>query len=59
MLPSISGISDTPEYKENGTVQKFSNAVDVITDAMEKGTAIGYEHGAKHSGRFSYFSGNH
>ena len=45
MLPSISGISDTPEYKENETVQKFSNAVDVITDAMEKGTAIGYEHG--------------
>ncbi len=45
MLPSISGISDTPEYQENATVQKFSNAVEVITDAMEKGTAIGYEHG--------------
>lgn len=45
MLPSISGISDTPEYKENETVQKFSNAVDVISDAMDKGTAIGYEHG--------------
>lgn len=39
MLPSISGISDTPEYKENETVQKFSNAVDVISDAMDKGTA--------------------
>lgn len=45
MLPSISGISDTQEYQENETVQKFSNAVGVITDAMEKGTAIGYEHG--------------
>ena len=45
MLPSITGISDTPEYQKNETVQKFSNAVEVITDAMNKGTAIGYEHG--------------
>ena len=45
MLPSITGISDTAEYQKNETVQKFSNAVDVITKAMNQGTAIGFEHG--------------
>lgn len=45
MLPSISGIADTPEYQANETVQKFSNAVDVISAAVDKGTAIGFEHG--------------
>lgn len=45
MLPSITGIADTAEYKENETVQKFSNAVDVITKAMDMGTAIGFEQG--------------
>lgn len=45
MLPSIQGISDTAEYNANETVQKFSNAVEVISDAMELGTAIGFEHG--------------
>ena len=45
MLPSITGISDTPEYKENETVQKFSNAVDVITKTMDMGNAIGFEKG--------------
>lgn len=34
MLPSISGISDTPEYKENETVQKFSNAKKLINDGV-------------------------
>lgn len=45
MLPSITGISDTAEYQANETVQKFANAVEVITNAMELGTAIGFEHG--------------
>lgn len=45
MLPSIDGISDTPEYQENETVQKFSNAVDVITKTMDMGAAIGFEQG--------------
>ena len=45
MLPSITGISDTAEYQANETVQKFANAVEVITSAMELGTAIGFEHG--------------
>lgn len=45
MLPSITGISDTEAYQSNETVQKFSNAERVITDAMNIGTAIGFEHG--------------
>ncbi|MGY3724878.1 carbohydrate ABC transporter substrate-binding protein, CUT1 family [Granulicatella balaenopterae] len=45
MLPSIKGIADSPEYQANETVQKFSNAVDVISEAVDKGTAIGFEHG--------------
>ena len=45
MLPSITGISDTEEYQANETVQKFAQAEEVITDAMQRGTAIGYEHG--------------
>lgn len=45
MLPSVSGITDTERYQANETVQKFSNAVDVISNAMDMGTAIGFEHG--------------
>lgn len=45
MLSSISGIADTEEYKANETVKKFSNAVKVISEAADKGTAIGFEHG--------------
>lgn len=45
MLPAIKGISDTEEYKSNEIVQKFSNAEKVITEAMDLGTAIGFEHG--------------
>lgn len=45
MLPAIKGISDSEEYKANETVQKFSDAVDIISTAVDKGTAIGFEHG--------------
>lgn len=45
MLPSITGISDMPEYQKNETVKKFSNAVDVITKTMDMGTAIGFVKG--------------
>lgn len=45
MLPSLTGITDTKEYQDNETVKKFSNAVDVISHAVEIGTAIGFEHG--------------
>lgn len=45
MLPSITGISDSEVYQSNETVQKFSHAEGVISEAVELGTAIGFEHG--------------
>lgn len=45
MLPSITGISDTEAYQANEIVQQFSHAEEVITETMELGTAIGFEHG--------------
>lgn len=45
MLPSITGIADSPEYLKNETVKKFDNAVKVISGAVATGTAIGFEHG--------------
>ncbi|MGT2911699.1 ABC transporter substrate-binding protein [Streptococcus cameli] len=43
MLPAIKGITDLPAYKENETRQKFQHAEEVILEAVEKGTAIGFE----------------
>ncbi|OBW93578.1 sugar ABC transporter substrate-binding protein [Gallibacterium genomosp. 3] len=45
MLPAIKGISDDPAYANNPMVKQFSHAEEVISAAVEKGTAIGYEHG--------------
>lgn len=45
MLPSITGISDSEAYQSNETVQKFAHAEEVISGAVELGTAIGFEHG--------------
>ncbi|MDO4345552.1 MAG: sugar ABC transporter substrate-binding protein [Eubacteriales bacterium] len=45
MLPSVKGITETERYQANETVQKFENAVAVISDAVDKSTAIGFEHG--------------
>lgn len=45
MLSSISGISDTEEYKSNETRQQFAAQEAVIEKAMQNGTAIGFEHG--------------
>ncbi|PZP92230.1 MAG: sugar ABC transporter substrate-binding protein [Staphylococcus capitis] len=45
MLPTIKGISDSAAYKENETRKKFKHAEEVITEAVKKGTAIGYENG--------------
>ena len=45
MLPSVSGISDTEEYKSNETRQKYADEEAVIEKAMLNGTAIGFEHG--------------
>lgn len=45
MLPSIDGITELPEYKNNDTREKFQHAEKVILNAMEKGTSIGFENG--------------
>lgn len=45
MLPSLSDIIEEPTYQENEVITKFSNSVQVISEAVERGTAIGYEHG--------------
>ena len=45
MLPSVTGISDTEAYKSNEIVQKFSNAEQVIAEAVSLSAAIGFEHG--------------
>lgn len=45
MMPSISGIADTPEYQENPTVKEFAHAAEVINKAIGMGTAVGFEHG--------------
>ena len=45
MLPSITGISDLESYQSNPTMQKFSNAEKVISDAVGKSAALGFEHG--------------
>ncbi|MGI6624882.1 MAG: ABC transporter substrate-binding protein [Limnochordia bacterium] len=46
MLPSLAGIIDNPAYLANETVQKFSDAVRIISEAVSRGTAIGFdEHG--------------
>ncbi len=44
MLPAIKGISDDPAYANNPMVKQFSHAEKVISAAVEKGTAIGYEY---------------
>ncbi|MDA3731909.1 sugar ABC transporter substrate-binding protein [Niameybacter massiliensis] len=45
MLPAISGIADTEAYKSNEIVKQFAHAEEVISNAVESGTAIGFEHG--------------
>lgn len=45
MLPAISGISDTEEYRDNETIQQFAHAEEVIDSQLPGGTAIGFEHG--------------
>ena len=47
MIPAVAGISETEAYRSNETVQFYSNAVDVISEAIELGNAIGVDdHGA-------------
>lgn len=45
MLPSISGISETEAYRSNEIVQEFAEEEAIITQAIELGSAIGFEHG--------------
>lgn len=45
MLPALSDIATNPAYLANQTVQEFSNSVEVISNAISLGRAIGFEHG--------------
>lgn len=45
MLPAIQGISNEESYKNNPIIAQFQHAESVISDALVRGTAIGYEHG--------------
>ena len=45
MLPSIKGIDENEEYLSNSIVQQFSDEAAIITEAVNEGTAIGFEHG--------------
>lgn len=45
MLPAIKGIADTDAYKDNDTIKQFAHAEQVLTNAADIGTALGYEHG--------------
>lgn len=47
MLPAMKDIAADPAYLNNPTIQKFSNAVKVISNAVNTGTAIGMENGPK------------
>ncbi|MEA4899854.1 MAG: sugar ABC transporter substrate-binding protein [Christensenellaceae bacterium] len=54
MLPALSDIKANPTYLANPTVQQFSHSVDVISQAITLGRAIGFEHGA--SAQASYLT---
>lgn len=45
MLPAMKDIAEYPAFLNNPTIQKFSETVKVIGDAVNKGTAIGMENG--------------
>lgn len=45
MVPAIKGISEDPAYKDDPMVKQFEHAENVISDAVQLSTAIGYEHG--------------
>ncbi|MVP00633.1 ABC transporter substrate-binding protein [Paenibacillus lutrae] len=44
MLPAMKDITTDPDFLNEPTIQKFSGAVGVISDAVNKGTAIGMEY---------------
>ncbi|MFC5704159.1 ABC transporter substrate-binding protein [Cohnella faecalis] len=45
MLPAMKDIAEDPAFLDNPTIKKFNDAVKVISDAVDKGTAIGMENG--------------
>ena len=45
MLPSIKGIEENETYLSNPIVQQFSEEAAIITEAVNEGTAIGFERG--------------
>ncbi len=45
MLPSLMDITENDKYLSNERIQQFKESAKIISDAVEKGTAIGYEHG--------------
>ncbi|QIM62363.1 sugar ABC transporter substrate-binding protein [Pasteurellaceae bacterium Orientalotternb1] len=45
MLPAIKGISEESAYRDDPLVTQFKHAETIIADAVQRGTAIGYEHG--------------
>lgn len=46
MLPALKDITTGEKYLSNPTVQQFKDEVDVISEAIALGSAIGFEHGA-------------
>jgi multiple sugar transport system substrate-binding protein len=47
MLPAFKDVITYPEFTNEPTIQAFSNAVKVISDAVNLGTAIGFENGPR------------
>ena len=45
MLPALKDIAENEAYLSNPIVQKYSHAVQVISDAVAVGTEIGFENG--------------
>lgn len=45
MLPALKDIANESAYRDNPMVKKFAHAEKVISDAVQTGTAIGYEYG--------------
>ncbi len=45
MLPAVKGITDNEKYLANEKVQQFTDEIGTISEAIGKGTAIGFEHG--------------
>lgn len=45
MLPSLQDINSNPKYTDNETIKKYKDSIDVISEQVGKGAAIGMEEG--------------